>query len=293
MRPAMRVRVSLSTGSLFGYSLDRIFGVAAGLGLDGVEVMLTERQVTAGPAALQALIDRHGVPVLSLHFPPFGHRSLTDLLAAYERTAELAAALPTCEAVVIHTSLAPTMHDHVAQTYLQSLARCQRRLRGATARLTIENRGVTTIPARPAYLDDLVNLRRLAEEWDVGLTYDVGHAASWGLDIIRAWEALGPRVDNIHLSNSHARGWPASLPLLRGHLRDHQPLDAGVLPIDDFLQALATARNTDLLTLEISPIALHLPWPWQARARLAASVTRCRAALASMPRRVLRNDVMT
>lgn len=280
----MRARVTLSTGSLYGYPLDRILAIAAALGVDGVEVMLTDALLAAGPAALLARAERQRMPVLSVHFPFIGRRTEAECHTAYAQTAAFAAALPACEAVIVHTTLAASLHDAHGVAYLRALREAQHQLRGARARISIENRGVGVVPARPAYLDDLLNLRRLAEEWDFGLTYDVGHAASWGLEIGLALDALGPRVGTIHLSNSHARGWPFSLPGLHSHLRDHQPLDRGSLPVDDLLRKLATRRFAGLVTLELSPLALHLPLPWRTLDRLAGSVARCRAGLATTSR---------
>jgi sugar phosphate isomerase/epimerase len=276
----MGARVTLSTGSLYGYPLDRILATAAALDLDGVEVMLTDTLLADGPAALAALARRRQTPVLSVHFPFMGRHAEAEYNAAYEQAAAFAAELPDCEAVVVHTTLAGNLHGRRGQAYLQALRAAQARLGSRRARISIENRGVPTVPPRPAYLDDLLNLRRLAEEWEFGLTYDIGHAASWGLDIGLALEALGSRVGNVHLSNSHARGWARSLPFLHSHARDHQPLDAGILPIDDLLGRLAARRYGGLVTLEISPLALHLPWPWRAADRLADSAQRCRAGLA-------------
>jgi sugar phosphate isomerase/epimerase len=276
----MTARLTLSTGSLYGYPLPRVMATAAALGLDGVEVLLDDVALASGPAALAALAKGAGAPILSVHFAFMGCRTDADVYDAYEQAAAVASELPECEAAVVHTSIAPTLHGAAGHAYLQALRRSQQRLRRHGVRLSIENRGVGVAPARPAYLDDLVNLRRLAEEWDFGLTYDIGHAASWGLDITRALVSLGPRVHNIHLSNSRARGWPFSLPFVHSHLRDHQPLDAGDLPIVEFLAQLAVRRYAGLITLELSPLALHLPLPWRARERLADSVSRCRAALA-------------
>ena len=276
----MTARLTLSTGSLYGYPLPQILATAGALGLDGVEVMLDDIVLASGPAALAAAAKRAGTPVLSVHFAFLGCRSAADFHDAYEQAAGFAAELPDCEAVVVHTSVAASLHNADGHAYLQALRRSQQRLRRDGPRLSIENRGVGSVPPRSAYLDDLVNLRRLAEEWDFALTFDIGHAASWGLDITRGLESLGSRVDNIHLSNSHARGWPFTLPIMHSHLRDHQPLDAGVLPIDAFLAHLAGRRYAGLVTLELSPLALHLPLPWRARERLADSVRRCRAGLA-------------
>lgn len=276
----MSARVTLSTGSLYGFPLERSFATAAALGLDGVELLLTDRWLAAGPAAAAALSQRHAIPILSVHFPVLGRTDDADLHAAYERTAAYAAALPTCEAVVVHTPVVATLHGPAGQAYLRALRRCQERLRGARARVAIENRGVGQAPPRPGPLDDLAGLRRLVEEWDLALTYDVGHAASWGLDTVRALDTLGPRVVNIHLSDSRLRSWPWSAPGLRSHFRDHQPLGAGRLPIADLLGQVAARSYGGLVTLELSPLALHLPAPWRAGARLAESVARCRAGLA-------------
>jgi sugar phosphate isomerase/epimerase len=277
----MSARISLSTGSLMGYPLDRILAMAAGLGLDGVEVMLTDALLAAGPAPLLGLSERAALPILSVHFPIFGRRDEADRHAAYERTAAFAAALPSCEAVVVHTSLAPTLHAADGQAYLQALRRAQGTLRGTRVRLAVENRGVPSPPPRKLHLDDLTHLRHFVEEWDLALTYDVGHAADWGLDILQALETLGPRVRNIHLSDSRSPSWFNSSAPLHSHLRDHQPLGHGCLPLEALLRRLVAQPYDGLVTLELSPIALHLPWPWRMRERLAESVQRCRAALAA------------
>jgi sugar phosphate isomerase/epimerase len=279
----MSARVTLSTGSLYGYSLERIVAMAARLDVDGLEVLLTDDLVRTGPAALARLSQRYDLPVLSVHFPFMGRTSDQDVHDAYERTAAFATALPNCEAVVVHTSLATSVHSPAGQHYLQAVRRCYQTLRGSRAQLSIENRGVASVPPRPAYLDDLVNLRRLAEEWDLTLTYDIGHAASWGLEIVQGFETLGPRVNNIHLSNTHARPWFFSLPRIHSHLRDHQPVGSGILPIPALLHHLLTGGYRGLVTLEISPIALHLPLPWGVLDRLRDSVQRTRAGLTADP----------
>jgi sugar phosphate isomerase/epimerase len=279
----MGVRISISTGSLYGASLDRTLAIVAASGADGVEVLLTEGMLAAGPGALLAAAERHGVRLLSVHFPILGRRDLSAELAAYERTAAFAAEVRQCEAVVVHTPVIASLHGAAGQEYLLTLQRLRERLGGSGARLAVENRGVGRPPARGAYLDSLERLRQLAEEWDLGLTFDIPHAASWGLDPVQALGVLGGRVCNVHLHNQRSRSWLLDLPGLRGHLRDHQPLAVGVLPLAVVVEALVARQYAGLLTLEFSPIGLHLHRPGRAGEALAEAVRTCRQWLADAP----------
>lgn len=275
----MPPRITLSTGSLFGYNLEHLFAMAQAMGFDGLEVLLTETILAEGPASLAELSDRIGLPVLSVHFPILGRNSDVDLHHAYERSAAFAADLPVCEAVVVHTPLAPTLHTPVGQAYVQSLRRAQALLDRARTVVAIENRGIGMLPAQRAHLDELGNLRLLAEEWELGLTYDIGHAVSWGFEPLHALATMGSRVCNVHLYDSRPSNPFLRLPFCHSHLRDHQPLGVGHLPIERFLHRLVATGYGGLITLEFSPIALHLPTPWGAAARIAESLAISRAAL--------------
>ena len=56
--------VALSTGSVFPDRVADAFEIAARLGYDGLEVMVTADAVSQDTQALQRLADYHGVPVL-------------------------------------------------------------------------------------------------------------------------------------------------------------------------------------------------------------------------------------
>ena len=61
--------LALSTGSLYTYGLDRVFDLAKEAGFDGIEVLVDGRWDTRQDDYLKHLMDRHGLPVVSLHSP--------------------------------------------------------------------------------------------------------------------------------------------------------------------------------------------------------------------------------
>jgi sugar phosphate isomerase/epimerase len=61
--------VIFSTGSLYLFGLDRVYGWAAEVGCDGVEIMMDERWDTHQDASLNHLKEKYGIPILALHLP--------------------------------------------------------------------------------------------------------------------------------------------------------------------------------------------------------------------------------
>jgi len=61
--------VALSTSSVFPDRVPDAFEIAARLGYDGVEVMVSTDAVSQDVAALQRLADYHSMPILALHAP--------------------------------------------------------------------------------------------------------------------------------------------------------------------------------------------------------------------------------
>ena len=61
--------VALSTASVFPDRAADAFEVAARLGYDGVEVMVSADAVSQDVEVLQRLVDYHGIPVLAVHAP--------------------------------------------------------------------------------------------------------------------------------------------------------------------------------------------------------------------------------
>ena len=65
----MAIPVIFSTGSLYPFGLDRVYGWACEAGYDGVEVMMDESWDTHQDTYLNYLAQKHGIPILALHPP--------------------------------------------------------------------------------------------------------------------------------------------------------------------------------------------------------------------------------
>src|SRR5438128_10966279 len=61
--------VALSTASVFPDRVPDAFEIAARLGYDGLEIMVSADAVSQDVDVLQRLVDYHGVPVLAIHAP--------------------------------------------------------------------------------------------------------------------------------------------------------------------------------------------------------------------------------
>src|SRR5580704_18719353 len=96
--------VALSTASVFPDRVADAFEIAARLGYDGVEVLVSADAVSQDIEALRRLADYHGVPVLALHAPcllitqrVWGYEPWGKLVRAKEAAEKLGA-----KVVVLH-----------------------------------------------------------------------------------------------------------------------------------------------------------------------------------------------
>ena len=63
------MRFILSTGSLYNYSIDRVFAFAAEAGFDGIEMLIDHRWDTRQADYLRHLMESHSLPIPALHSP--------------------------------------------------------------------------------------------------------------------------------------------------------------------------------------------------------------------------------
>jgi sugar phosphate isomerase/epimerase len=107
-------------------------------------------------------------------------------------------------------------------------------------------------------VDKLQNLYRICEEWNLGITFDTSHAASFGLNIVSALDVVAPRLANVHFSDRREEPPAIASGLLNALTRDHQLPGAGALPLGTFVRRLRAKSYQGALTLELSPLALGL-----------------------------------
>jgi sugar phosphate isomerase/epimerase len=144
--------------------------------------------------------------------------------------------------------------------------------------LAIENRSLNHDGTPVQLLDNLDMLRSVAGEWALGITLDLAHAASHGIDLDEAITAVLPNLVNVHISDAHPRATRGGV--RSGLLRDHQIPGTGCLPLRDAIDQLTVGSYGGPLTLELSPLSLRAYNPREARRRLAESVATLRSMIA-------------
>lgn len=193
------IPVGLSTSSVFPEPTERAFALAADLGYDGVEVMVTADHLTQDPLRLRELADVAGVPVLSVHAPSLAISAPvwgTDPIGKIERSVALAAELGATT-VVSHP---PFRWQRGSNNFPVNVARISAAVQmdyGIT--IAIENMypvriaGIATSPYRP--------------HWDVtatgypAYTLDLSHSAVARISALQLAHDMGERLAHIHLGD--------------------------------------------------------------------------------------------
>lgn len=236
------IPVVFSTGSLYPFGLDRIFGWAAEAGYDGIEVMMDERWDTHQQGYLEHLMQTHALPVSALH-PPIG-RGVWGLEPedTLVRVADLAARVGA-GAVVAHPPRAGRSLDKWRKGPLAE-ARSQG-VSVAVENMPLEvNQGLLGLraPRTCCHPEDLLGVG--------DVTLDTSHCGVSGVDILRAREVLEGQLRHVHLSDSRLMGRD-----------DHRPPGKGKLPLKELLAGLAAQGYPGVVSLELKPWPLGAPDP--------------------------------
>jgi sugar phosphate isomerase/epimerase len=250
------LEILISTGSLALRGVDDIAAIARQAGADGLELLLNGRLLATDPERVAHIADARGAPIRSVH-PPIRlinpRRHVHDDLIA---TAEFARDLPGCRVLVMHAVGGTTLHSEQGRAFFRTIDAVTAILRKSGVRLAIENRGTLHPQPRLDFLDRLQNLYRVCEEWDLDITFDTSHAASFGLNILPALDVVYPRLANIHLSDRREEPPAIASGLVNSLTREHQLPGSGALPLASFVQRLRAKHYRGAITLELSPVAL-------------------------------------
>lgn len=260
------MRFILSTGSLYNYSVDRVFALAAEAGFDGIEMLIDHRWDTRQADYLQHLMESHSLPIPAVH-SPFSRNCSgwgETEYGAIARTAELAYELGA-QVVVHHLPMRfgyaflqaagrnlslPNPFDSGRQ-YATWLSEGYAALQTSTdVLLCIENLpavrflGRRVNPARwnahsRATLDDITRFPHL--------TLDTTHLGTWGLDPLEAYDRWGQRVKHVHLSNFDGS--------------EHRRPEDGSLRLGALLSRMAADGYSYSISLELQPDALEAGAP--------------------------------
>lgn len=230
----MTVPVGLSTSSVFPEDTAHAFELAARLGYDGVEVMVTADRLSQDAKRLGALVAEHGVPVLSVHSPCLvlsGRVWGADPFGKLQRSVDLASALGA-RVVVAHP---PFRWQRGAGIFPEKVAELAAELALETAaaageqgspRIAIENMYPAKVLGRTASV--------YRPHWDVvatgypGYTLDLSHTAVAHLDAVEVAAAMGENLVHLHLGDGSGAAYDEHLVPGRGRARCAEVL--GELP---------------------------------------------------------------
>jgi sugar phosphate isomerase/epimerase len=231
------VPVVLSTASVFPERTADAFELAARLGYDGVEVMVTADPVSQDAKVLHRLADYHGVPVLAVHAPcllitqrVWGREPWSKLVKAADVAANLGASV-----VVVHPPF--RWQREYVRDFETGLARVQA---DTDVKFAVENlyplrAGGTEVAAYAPHWNPL--------ELDCDhVTLDLSHTAVSGSDALEMASDLGKRLAHVHLADGTRPGLPD----------EHLVPGRGSQPCGEVLERLHGIGYSGVVVVEIS-----------------------------------------
>jgi len=229
--------VALSTASVFPDRAADAFEIAARLGYDGLEVMVSADAVSQDIEALRRLADYHGVPVLAVHAPcllvtqrVWGYEPWGKLVRAKEAAQELGARV-----VVVHPPF--RWQREYAKDFSQGLARMAEE---SDIVFTVEN----MYPLRAGGAE----LAAYAPHWNPlymdapQVTLDLSHTATSGSDAYAMAEELGDRLAHVHMADG--TGVP--------NRDEHLVPGRGTQPCGPVLEKLSADGYSGMVVLEVN-----------------------------------------
>ena len=229
-------QVALSTASVFPDRVPDAFEIAARLGYDGLEVMVSTDVVSQDVDALRRLADYHGKPILALHAPcllvtqrVWGREPWGKLV----RSKEVAEALGA-RVVVVHPPF--RWQRDYAKNFTKGLARMGEE---SDIVFTVEN----MYPLRAGGTE----VAPYAPDWNPlmmdapNVTLDLSHTAVSGSDAIAMAEELGDRLAHVHMADGTGLA-----------LDEHLVPGRGTQPCAPLLHKLAADSYSGTVVLEVN-----------------------------------------
>ena len=236
MRPGSGPPVALSTASVYPEPVAVGIQLAAELGYDGVELMVWTDPVSQDVAAVDRLVQRHGVPVMAVHAPCLAVTQRvwgSDPIGRIRRSVTAAQQLGAAT-VVLHPPF--RWQRRYALQFADEVARAGEM---AGVALAVENmfpvvRGrVRTVPYEPGFDPTEVGHRYY--------TLDLSHTAAAGSDALAMLDRMGPGLRHLHLADGS--GAPRDEHLVPGR---------GGQPCAEVLQRLADSGYDGVVVVEIN-----------------------------------------
>jgi sugar phosphate isomerase/epimerase len=228
--------VALSTASVYPESTAAAFEIAARLGYDGIEVMVSTDATSQDVSALQRLSDYHEVPVVAVHSPCL---LITQRVWGTEPWGKLQTARRTAEqlqasVVVVHPPF------RWQREYARGFVAGVKAMADETEVLfAVENMFPWRARGREvqAYLPD----HDPTDEEYAAVTLDLSHTSVAGDDAMAMARSLGDRLAHVHLGDG------------TGAARDeHLVPGRGSQPCAELLEYLAATDYGGHVVLEVN-----------------------------------------
>jgi len=230
------VPVSLSTSSVYPESTAVGFELAAGLGYEGVEVMVGIDEISSDIGAVRGLRDYYEVPVVAVHAPCLLVTQRvwgTDPWGKLERSAEMAHATGA-SVVVVHPPF--RWQRDYAREFIEGVVALESRTGMAIA---VENMYPWRTRGR--------EFQAYAPGWDPVLhpyphvTVDLSHTATAGSEVMAMVHELGDRLSHVHLADGS------------GSAKDEHLIPGrGTQPCGELLEHLGTTGYEGQVVVEVN-----------------------------------------
>ncbi len=223
----------VSTSSLSGYGLHRIFWFVKKANYDWIDLVLTKNNFDAwSPDYINSLIEEFNVPVLSITAP---NRGLD------EKKVDIIINIAKKIWAQNITFFPPYVTDKNTTWYTKYLSKIKRDTHLSISIANVEPKFIFFII--PEYKNaSLLEIKRITGDTALDL-WSID--SSSGLDILKAQKHLWSSLKNIYFSDKH---WPKKniLPGLAGG-------GTSYLPLESFLMKLRASWYWAFITLKISP----------------------------------------
>jgi sugar phosphate isomerase/epimerase len=231
------IQIALSTASVFPERVPDAFEMAARLGYDALEVMVTADPVSQDAGVLSRLAQYHGIPVVAVHAPNLIVTQRVwgrDAWGKLDRSRDLAQALGA-RVVVVHPPF--RWQRDYARDFEAGLNKL-------SADSGIAFAAENLYPLRPGGAE----VTAYAPHWNpveldvTHATLDVSHAAVSGSDVLEMAGQLGPRLAHVHLGDGTKAGLPD----------EHLVPGRGTQPCAELLGKLRADDYRGVVVLEVN-----------------------------------------
>jgi sugar phosphate isomerase/epimerase len=234
------MQLSISTGTLFIFPLDKVFNIARAAGFDGVELIINQDfQKVNSRRLVRELSDI--LPIFSIHAPFMPLDGWGNQMDSLKRCVEIAA---DCGVPLVNFHPPSWLGGEIRfWRWMYRIMDFQEEVSRKGVIITLENMPwVGRYNINPHILSNTEKMIEFLRERNLYLTFDCTHMGSGKANFINDFYLFykSGRIRNVHFSDY-------------GHGREHLLPGHGILPLTRFLNHLRNTGYDQTLTLELSP----------------------------------------